>query len=105
MTPLLNNQTDNGQSAAAKNPGGYSDVFVWGTFDGATVKLQFALDSGDGTPQDGEWFDDPDSELSFTSKRVKPFRMERDTLYRFDVSGVGASTDVSGHVVTARNDS
>lgn len=67
-------------------------VYVWGTFNGATVKVQF---SPDGT----EWFDDPIGELVFTQKLIRTQKVSVGTHIRAVISDAGGSTNLSAWVL------
>lgn len=58
---IFDSETTNATSAAASTSNASLTVYCWGTFGGATVKLQV-------TPDGSEWFDVDD--LTFTSKGV-----------------------------------
>ena len=63
-------------------------VFAWGTFDGATVKIQFS-------PDGEEWFDDPIGELNFTSKALRTQRVTAGVHIRATISNAGGSNNLS----------
>ena len=56
---IFDNETTNATSAAHPGMGGTRTVYCWGTFGGATVKLQMS-------PDGSEWFDVED--LTFAAK-------------------------------------
>lgn len=64
-------------------------AFVWGTFNGATVTLQFSPDGGD------TWFDDISGELTFTGKALHTFNASAGLWLRAVITGAGASTNLS----------
>lgn len=89
---LLNAQTTsaNGVAITLKRPLNVpreGSLFIFGTFDGATVTIQ---DSMDGT----EWFDVPSG--AFTAKSRANYQTHAQYV-RAVVSGAGASTSVSAH--------
>lgn len=68
-------------------------VFVWGTFDGATVTIEIS-------PDGVEWFDAPNSDgdpLEFTAKGVENIDVQC-AYIRAVVTNAGASTEVSAAV-------
>jgi len=67
---------------------GILTVFAWGTFDGATIKIQFS-------PDGVEWFDDPTGELIFTNKILRTQYVSVGVHIRAVLSNVGGSTNAS----------
>lgn len=68
------------------------ELIVWGTFDGATVKLQMTPDEGT------TWIDVRDLGgvvISLTTNRVVPLSVSYNEKLRANISGAGASTDLT----------
>lgn len=63
-------------------------VFVWGTFGGSTVTIQFS-------PDGDEWFSDPIGELIFTEKTIRTQYVSVGIHVRAVISDAGASTNLN----------
>lgn len=85
-TALFTAQTTNGQSSTVTATGGPIALFVWGTFDTALVKVQYAFESG------GEWFDD---NVTFSKKGHETYTPPHNVLMRVDLSGAMDGTSIS----------
>lgn len=87
---FFTNRTTTGNSDAFDWPSGKGTVRAFGTFDGATVKLQASYDGGT------TWID-AGAEASFTAAGLANFSLGPCKL-RGALSGAGASTSVSLHI-------
>lgn len=67
---------------------GIMTVFVWGTFGGATIKIQFS-------PDGEKWFDDPIGELNFTQETIRTQQVSVGIHIRAVLSNAGASTNLN----------
>lgn len=85
---LFSAQTSDGQSVKTFTQSENERVITViadGTFNGATVKLQYSRDGS-------EWIDHAD--ITFTAAGSSNVQVARETQLRGDVSGSGASTSV-----------
>lgn len=64
-------------------------VFVWGTFDGARVRLQTSPDAGT------TWFDDRTKEMEFTFRDARNFNVAPGVQLRAVLDQAGTSTSLS----------
>lgn len=78
----------------------FATVYVWGTFDGATVKMQDqpADQEADATPIT-QWFDTDD--ITGTSTFRKNIRLAGGSILRMTMSGGGGSEAVKWMVVVS----
>lgn len=88
---LILNQTGNTQTEGVQLRSSRYSVFVWGNFNGATVRLESAPIDEDGNAL--HWFSIP--ELTFAGEAQANYDLGVGTKVRAVVSGAGASTDVS----------
>ena len=87
MYQLFKNATANGQSGAVKTYRARHTVFAWGTWGGATAKLQIS-------PNGTDWFDLTGA--SFTADGTATFEVATDCYLRADISGgTGADLNVA----------
>ena len=103
---LLISQTANAAAGAAKQndastsfkfDGGEALLFISGTFDGAQVALEIALDDGSGSP-DTPWVQP--TELLFLAAEVKGIRIPGECHLSASVATAGGSTSVSMTIQT-----
>lgn len=75
---------------------GFVSFYGVGTYDGATLTLQFSLDAGD------NWYDvgDDTGTASFTDSGMQVVRLKGDVLLAASVSGTGASTSIDAGLLT-----
>lgn len=86
MFRIFKDETTNATSPASSAFNGQHTVFCWGTFGGATVKIQLSFDGA-------EWFDVDD--LTFTAKTVINAYLGKDVQVRGVISGgTGASINL-----------
>ncbi len=85
MFRIFKNETTNATSEALSSFNGQHTVACWGTFGGATVKLQLSLD---GT----KWFDIDD--LTFTDEGIVNAYLGKDVKVRGVISG-GSSASLN----------
>lgn len=84
---MFSGQTANGQSATVSWTGGSGFYRAWGTFGGATLKLQASFDGV-------EWFD----VVTHIAKGITHFTLPACQL-RSDLSAVTGTTSISAAVV------
>ena len=85
MYQLFKNATANGQSGTVKTYRERHTVFAWGTWGGATAKLQIS-------PNGIDWFDLTGA--SFTANGSATFEIATDVYLRADIAG-GTGADLS----------
>lgn len=97
MQQIMTSQTANGASttlpATALADRALKTIFVWGTFDGASVKVEVSANGID-------WVDatnDSGAVLTFTAKGVSNINVHGAHI-RFNVSSAGASTSLNGAI-------
>lgn len=83
---MFSGQTSNGQSATVSWTGGSGFFRVWGTFGGASVRLQASFDGS-------EWFDI----VAHAAKGISHFTLPSCAL-RADLSGASGTTALSAAV-------
>lgn len=86
---LLSAVSANGSGTAAMVDGGTYTYAAWGTWDGATVTLEYSPDGGTQWTAVG-------SDSTLTADGVANFKLPAGTLVRCTVSGVG-TTSVSAN--------
>lgn len=86
MNRLFSAEATNTSSGAMRAHRERHTVFAWGTWGGATAKIQFS-------PDGVQWFDG--ASLSFTANGYATFEVARDTRIRGNIAGgTGASLNV-----------